>query len=102
MVITTPAKDTVASRSTAFPADCVPNIIRNTDVMTRSVPQAGAFPTSGRHLAEKTLLQGLRGTCHTGQDDSCHPKTQTGEGFPSPAGAARNNNQCYPLRLRRG
>lgn len=35
-------------------------------------------------------------------EKNAHPTTKTGEGFPSPAGAARNNNQCYPWRLRKG
>ena len=45
MKMKAPAKDTVASRSTAFPTDCpndVTSITMNADVMIRSVPRAGA------------------------------------------------------------
>ena len=31
-----------------------------------------------------------------------HPETQTGEGFPSPAGAVRNNNRCLLSALTYG
>ena len=45
MKMKAPAKDTVASRSTAFPTDCpndVTSIIMHADRTTRSVPRAGA------------------------------------------------------------